>query len=75
MSTVSKSDAIRKPFVRLVGDARLTLEALTAKMKEIGLSRRTDSRPAAIEAIAGAVSGWRDTIHKISTEDRRPIRP
>ena len=61
--------------VRLVGDARLTLEALTAKMKEIGLSRRADSRPAAIEAIASAVSGWRDTIHKISTEDRRRIRP
>jgi len=58
-----------------VGDARLTLEALAAKMTEMGLSRRAESRPAAIEAIASAVRDWQKIIRRISTENRRPIRP
>jgi acetolactate synthase I/II/III large subunit len=61
--------------LRLVGDARLTLEALAAKMKETGLSRRAESRSAVAEAIAGALHGWRNTIHGVSTQNRRPIRP
>lgn len=61
--------------LRLVGDARLTLEALAAKMTEIGLSRRAEARPAVVEAIASAVDRWRDFIRRISTDNRRPIRP
>ena len=61
--------------LRLVGDARLTLEALAAKMKEIGLLRRTESRPTVTESISKAVRGWRNTIRSVSTENRRPIRP
>jgi acetolactate synthase I/II/III large subunit len=61
--------------LRLVGDARLTLEALVAKMGEIDLSHRAASRPAVSAAIANAVGGWRNMIRRISTEDRRPVRP
>jgi acetolactate synthase I/II/III large subunit len=61
--------------LRLVGDARLTLEALMAKMSEIGLSCRSESRSAVIDAIANAVRNWQNTIRRISTENRRPIRP
>jgi acetolactate synthase I/II/III large subunit len=61
--------------LRLVGDARLTLEALVSKMQEIGLSHRAGSRPAVAEAIADAVGNWRNTIRRISTENQRPIRP
>jgi acetolactate synthase-1/2/3 large subunit len=60
---------------RLVGDARLTLEALATKMKELGLSRRADARSGVVEAIAKGVRGWRSKTHRISTEDRSPIRP
>jgi acetolactate synthase-1/2/3 large subunit len=61
--------------LRLVGDARLTLEGLAAKMAEIGLTRRAESRPAVAAAIASAVDGWRKLIRRISTDNRRPIRP
>jgi acetolactate synthase-1/2/3 large subunit len=61
--------------LRLVGDARLTLEALVAKMKETDLSHRAKSRPAVTDAIASAVGSWRNAIRRISTENQRPIRP
>jgi acetolactate synthase-1/2/3 large subunit len=61
--------------LRLVGDARLTLEALAAKMQETGLSHRAKSRPAVAQAIADAVGNWRNTVRRISTEEQRPIRP
>jgi acetolactate synthase I/II/III large subunit len=61
--------------LRLVGDARLTLEALVAKMQETGLSHRAKSRPAVAQAIADAVGNWRNTVRRISTEEQRPIRP
>jgi acetolactate synthase I/II/III large subunit len=61
--------------LRLVGDARLTLEALVAKMKETDFAHRAKSRPAVTGAIADAVGSWRNTIRRISTENQRPIRP
>ena len=48
--------------LRLVGDARLTLEALAVKMKDIGLARRSASRAAAADAIAKGTGDWRKTI-------------
>lgn len=61
--------------LRLVGDARLTLEALVAKMKEIDPSRSAKPRAAVADAIGDAVGKWRKTISRISTENQRPIRP
>jgi acetolactate synthase I/II/III large subunit len=61
--------------LRLVGDARLTLEALTTKIKDIDPSRSAKPNAAVTETIANAVGKWRKTISRISTENKRPIRP
>ena len=61
--------------LRLVGDARLTLEALTTKIKDIDPSRSAKPNPVVTETIADAVGKWRKTISRISTENKRPIRP
>ncbi|MDQ0471893.1 acetolactate synthase catalytic subunit [Labrys wisconsinensis] len=61
--------------LRLVGDARLTLEALAERMGDLDLSRRARARAEVSEAIATALRDWRNTIERITTEDRRPIRP
>ena len=58
-----------------MGDARLTLEALTTKIKDIDPSRSGKPNPAVTETIANAVGKWRKTISRISTENKRPIRP
>jgi acetolactate synthase I/II/III large subunit len=61
--------------LRLVGDAKLTLAALSTELVKRDLSRRAAGRPAVSEAIAAAVRGWRAKIARIATENRGPIRP
>jgi acetolactate synthase-1/2/3 large subunit len=61
--------------LRLVGDARLTLAALTAEMQRRDLSARAAARPAIEREIAGAVADWRRTIARITTEDAPLCRP
>ncbi len=61
--------------VRLVGDARLTIEVLTEALKARDLSARKGARKALEETIAAGVTAWRRKIQRIVTEDRTPIRP
>lgn len=61
--------------IRLAGDARLTIEALTEALRTRDLSARTAGRKAVEERIAAGVSAWRQKIERVVTEDRIPIRP
>ena len=61
--------------VRLVGDARLTIEALTEALKARDLSARKAARQGVEGQIAAGVVAWRQKIAAITTEDRAPIRP
>ncbi|HTM77475.1 MAG TPA: thiamine pyrophosphate-binding protein, partial [Devosia sp.] len=61
--------------VRLVGDARLTLEALNAKLAGTDLSLRQSQRPAVEGAIAEARRLHREDADDVLTSDRSPIRP
>jgi acetolactate synthase-1/2/3 large subunit len=61
--------------LRLVGDADLTLEALTAELEKRDLSRRRNARAAVEKQIAGGVADWRRKVARISTDNRTPIRP
>jgi acetolactate synthase-1/2/3 large subunit len=61
--------------LRLAGDAKLTLAALSAELAKRDLLRRAAGRPAVSEAIAAALRGWRAKIARITTENRGPIRP
>ncbi len=61
--------------LRLVGDARLTLEALGAAMARRDLSARAAAR-AGIEAeIAAAIADWRRRITAVTTREGRLVRP
>jgi thiamine pyrophosphate-dependent acetolactate synthase large subunit-like protein len=56
-------------FVRLVGDAKLTLAALAAALRRCDLGVREVAR-AAIEAeIAAAVADWRSTVASVRSRD------
>lgn len=61
--------------LRLVGDAALTLEALTGELRRRDLSKRTSARQAATKLIADATEEWKRKIQRITTQDRSPIRP
>ncbi len=61
--------------LRLVGDAKLTLAALTAVLQRRDLSARAAARPAIEREIAEAVAGWRRTIEGITTRDTPLCRP
>ncbi len=61
--------------LRLVGDARLTIEALTEALKARDLSARNSARKGVEATIAAGVAAWRRKIAAITTEDRAPIRP
>jgi acetolactate synthase I/II/III large subunit len=61
--------------MRLVGDAKLTLAALTAEMQRRDLSARAAARPEIEREIAEAVAGWRRTTERITTEDAPLCRP
>ena len=61
--------------MRLVGDAKLTLAALTEAMKRRDLSARKAARPALEKEIAAAVADWRALTENLRTRDGGPVRP
>jgi acetolactate synthase-1/2/3 large subunit len=61
--------------MRLVGDAKLTLAALTAELCKRDLSARAAARPAIEAEIAAAVAGWKRTIAGVTSRDVPLCRP
>ena len=61
--------------LRLQGDAKLTLAALTAALARRDLSRRTGARSAVETEIRGAVTDWRRIVAGVSGQDGGPVRP
>ena len=61
--------------VRLVGDARETLAALSADLLAGDLARRTHSRPALEARIAEARRSHREEIAPLANSAARPVRP
>jgi acetolactate synthase-1/2/3 large subunit len=61
--------------LRLLGDAKLTLEALRSAMLKAGVKGRRTARAGVEAAIQRAVEDWRKLTHGIRTSDRNPIRP
>lgn len=60
---------------RLVGDARLGLEALTAALTRRDLSRRAAARPAVEAEIAAALAEHRRAAAPMTGSHARPVRP
>jgi acetolactate synthase-1/2/3 large subunit len=60
---------------RLVGDAKLTLAALTEALRGRDLRARAEARPAVEREVAAAVSGWRETVAGVSARDEGFCRP
>jgi acetolactate synthase-1/2/3 large subunit len=60
---------------RLVGDAKLTLAALTEELRGRDLRARAEARPAVEREVAAAVSGWRETVAGVSARDEGFCRP
>ncbi|CAN7732131.1 acetolactate synthase catalytic subunit [Variovorax sp. LjRoot290] len=61
--------------LRLVGDARLTLEALADAMSQLDAQPRQSARGAVEDAIATSHAAAQRLQHGVRTEDRLPIRP
>ena len=61
--------------MRLVGDAKLTLAALTEALRPRDLATRVAARPGIEAEIASAITGWRRTIADITTRDAKLLRP
>lgn len=61
--------------LRLVGDAKLTLAALTAVLAKRDLSAHAAARPGIEAEIGAAVAGWRRTIAGVTTRDAPLCRP
>jgi acetolactate synthase-1/2/3 large subunit len=61
--------------VRLVGDARLGLEALTAALAKRDLSRHAARRPALEAEIAAGLARHREEAHAVTTSNAAPLRP
>ncbi|MCO6417122.1 acetolactate synthase catalytic subunit [Siccirubricoccus sp. KC 17139] len=61
--------------MRLVGDAKLTLAALTEALKSRDLSARAAARPALEAEIAAGIATWKRTIAGITTRDAKLPRP
>ena len=60
---------------RLLGDARLTLEALREAMLTRDLSTRKAARPAVEAEIASAVADWQNVVAGVRSRDGGPVRP
>jgi acetolactate synthase-1/2/3 large subunit len=60
---------------RLLGDARLTLEALRDAMLARDLSTRKAARPAVEAEIASAIADWRTVVAGVRSRDGGPVRP
>ena len=61
--------------VRLVGDARLGLEALRTALLGLDLAKRKAARPALEQIIANGLTDWRRISAGVMGEDRDPVRP
>lgn len=61
--------------VRLVGDARLGLEALTRALGECDLGKRREQRPKLEARIATAREAWAKLVAPMLTGSRAPLRP
>jgi acetolactate synthase-1/2/3 large subunit len=61
--------------LRLVGDAGLTLAALTEALRARDLSARAAARAGIEREIAEAVAGWRRTIEGVTARDAPLCRP
>lgn len=61
--------------LRLVGDAALTLDALTNELRKHDLSKRMSARDAVAKRIADALQDWALKIQRITTQNKSPIRP
>jgi acetolactate synthase-1/2/3 large subunit len=61
--------------LRLVGDARLALEALDAALARRDLSKRAAKRPAVEAAIADGLARHRAEASGVLTSSARPVRP
>lgn len=61
--------------LRLVGDARLTLEALADAMTELDGSARREARGVLEDTIGASRRAALRLQHRVRTEDRQPIRP
>jgi acetolactate synthase-1/2/3 large subunit len=61
--------------VRLVGDAKLTLEALLTALHSVDLSLRQGRRVEVESHIAEARAAHRETVSPLTASDARPLRP
>ena len=61
--------------LRLVGDARLSLEALSAALGRRDLFKRTARRPKVEATIASGLARHREEARPLLTSDASPIRP
>lgn len=61
--------------VRLVGDARLTLEALTKALAERDLSARKAARPKVERTIAQGLEAYESDLARAVDMDQSPVRP
>ena len=61
--------------IRLLGDARLTLQDLTIELGQADLSHRLQTRDAFVEAINQAQQLYTKDITPAATSDATPIRP
>ncbi|PSC04906.1 acetolactate synthase catalytic subunit [Alsobacter soli] len=61
--------------LRLVGDAKLTLDALTQALSQRDLSRRREARPVLERQIAAGRQSWRNESAAQMCSDAAPIRP
>ena len=63
-----------EPEVRLLGDARLTLEALTAAMKAQDTAKRQATRSGVERRIAEGITAWKQDLETIDY-GKSPVRP
>ncbi|MBU2531795.1 MAG: acetolactate synthase catalytic subunit, partial [Alphaproteobacteria bacterium] len=61
--------------VRLLGDARLAIEALNAEMLALDLTRRNGARAGIEAAIADGFRKFEAESEAVRTSDRSPVRP
>lgn len=61
--------------VRLVGDAKVTLAALTAALQQQSLEKRASSRASVAAAIAQGKKSHQEEVQDLVTSDASPLRP
>ncbi len=61
--------------LRLIGDARLTLEALTDRLLEIELTSLAQRRPELERRIEEGHAAFRESVAEVSSSGAQPLRP